>query len=161
LRREQFLHADNWTLDLNSSEFPNSPLGRSQEMNDDTHPHLNLTETMVSLPIVNPGDQAWWHCDGIHSVEASNRGNQASSVLYIPSVPLTIPNAHYVKAQLGNYRSFLPPPDFPGGEGESRFAGKASERDITTTAGRQGMGILPFSREGAAGDAEWKLMQAA
>jgi hypothetical protein len=159
LSRSDYLHPDNWEIDLDSSEFPNSPLGRSQELDEVTHPHLRLDETMTSLPTVNPGDQAWWHCDGVHSVEAGNKGKNASSVLYIPSVPLTVANAKYVKEQLESYRSFLPPPDFPGGKGESDFRGKASEKDILTEAGRQGMGISPFRHENASGDEEWELMR--
>ena len=57
-----YLDPSNWQLDLDTTTFPNSPLGRSQEFNDDTHPHLELGETMTSLKQVHPGDQAWWHC---------------------------------------------------------------------------------------------------
>lgn len=61
LGREAYLAADNWALDTESPDFPNAPPGRSQEYNDETHPHLELERTMVSIPPVWPGDQAWWH----------------------------------------------------------------------------------------------------
>jgi hypothetical protein len=159
LPQKDFLHSSNWELDLDSTDFPNSPLGRSQELNDWTHPHLRLDETMTALPTVNPGDQAWWHCDGVHSVESSHKGTSASSVLYIPSVPLTVGNARYVKEQLVSYRAFIPPPDFPGGAGESDFRGQAVDQDILSDGGRQGMGIASFHPENAKSDAEWELMR--
>lgn len=61
LSREEYLSASNWQLDFETSRFPNSPIARSQEYNDQTHPHLQLDRTMVSIPRVKPGDQAWWH----------------------------------------------------------------------------------------------------
>ena len=48
-------------LDTETTRFPGAPMGRSQELNDQTHPHLQLSRTMVSIPSVRPGDQAWWH----------------------------------------------------------------------------------------------------
>lgn len=59
---EEYLSAENWELDLSTSRFPGAPLGRGQELNDETHPHLELERTMISVPRVGPGDQAWWHC---------------------------------------------------------------------------------------------------
>lgn len=59
--RQAYLAEDNWELDTASADFPNAPPGRSQEYNDVTHPHLELERTMVSIPEVRPGDQAWWH----------------------------------------------------------------------------------------------------
>lgn len=64
--RDAYLAAENWDLDTESADFPNAPPGRSQEYNDETHPHLELDRTMVSIPEVRPGDQAWWHA-GEHS----------------------------------------------------------------------------------------------
>ena len=54
-----------------------------------THPHLQLQDTMISVPAVEPGDYVWWHCNTIHSVEAENNGTTDGSVLYIPAVPLS------------------------------------------------------------------------
>lgn len=51
--RAAYLAAENWTLDLDSSDFPNSAPGHGQELNDETHPHLDLRRTMLSVPIVS------------------------------------------------------------------------------------------------------------
>lgn len=145
LPREQYLDPSNWGLDLDSSSFPGSPLGRSQELNDDTHPHLDLQRTLIPMKAVKPGDQVWWHCDGVHAVESEHKGANPSSVLYIPSVPLTEANAGYVKEQREYFQGRIPPPDFPGGEGESRFRGTGSDDAIATTEGKQGMGLAPLT----------------
>lgn len=145
-----YLDADNWELDLDSSTFPGSPLGRGQEFTDTTHPHLELSKTMTPLKAVRPGDQAWWHCDGIHAVESTHSGKNASSVLYIPTVPLTEASARYIRDQRETFMEGRPPCDFPGGVGESRFEGKGGEGDVMTYEGRRGMGVMPFDVDGAA-----------
>lgn len=43
------------------------------------HPHLQLDETMTSMPKVNPGDMVFWHCDAIHSVEQEHTGTEDSA----------------------------------------------------------------------------------
>jgi hypothetical protein len=159
--RETFLDPSNWELDLNSSDFPNSPLGRSQELDDITHPHLDLSKTMTSLKAVRPGDQAWWHCDGIHSVEAHNHGQNASSVMYIPSVPLTLANVRYISDQRDSFLSRTPPPDFPGGVGESNFKGSGSNADILSTEGKKAMGLAAFDYGAVKGEAERSLLREA
>nr|XP_031862959.1 uncharacterized protein CI109_001434 [Kwoniella shandongensis]KAA5530031.1 hypothetical protein CI109_001434 [Kwoniella shandongensis] len=141
---EDYLAPPNWTLDLETSRFPGSPLARGQEFTDETHPHLELGRTMVSLPRVRPGDQAWWHCDVIHAVESTHQGSGPSAVLYIPAVPLTPQNAEYVKDQRESYLNGTPAPDFPGGVGESQFVGRGEDRDISTKEGRQAMGLEAF-----------------
>lgn len=50
--RATYLAAENWVLNLDGPEFPNSVPGHGQELNDETHPHLDLTHTMTSLPVV-------------------------------------------------------------------------------------------------------------
>jgi hypothetical protein len=160
LPRKQYLDPANWSLDLDSSAFPGSPLGRSQELNDDTHPHLDLNRTLISMKSVKPGDQVWWHCDGVHAVESEHSGKEASSVLYIPSVPLTEANARYVKEQRGNFQARIPPPDFPGGVGESKFTGTGSNDDIVTIDGMQAMGLAPLPLAEAVGG-EHSLRQTA
>lgn len=58
------LAADDWVLDLASTAFPGSTPGRSQEPTAETHPHLALEKTVVSVPRVEPGDQVYCelHC---------------------------------------------------------------------------------------------------
>lgn len=79
-----------WELDLESSSFPGSVPGKGQELNEETHPHLRLGETMTSIPEIQPGDQVYWHCDTVHSVEKLHDGQKDSSVFYIPAVPLSV-----------------------------------------------------------------------
>lgn len=144
LGREAYLAPDNWALDTLTSDFPNAPQGRSQEFNDETHPHLQLARTMVSIPHVKPGDQAWWHADVIHAVESQHKGTGPSAVMYIPSVPMTPLNAAYVADQRDAFRNRIPPPDFPGGVGESQFRGTGTPDDVKGTDARRGMGLEAF-----------------
>ena len=53
------LAAEDWELNLEGSEFPGSVPGKAQELNETTHPHLRLAETMVSVPRIEPGDQVY------------------------------------------------------------------------------------------------------
>jgi hypothetical protein len=51
-----------WVFD-DTSAFPGSIGGKSQELGAISHPHLRLKECLVPLPKVEPGDQVFWHCD--------------------------------------------------------------------------------------------------
>ncbi|KAH7915082.1 DUF1479-domain-containing protein [Hygrophoropsis aurantiaca] len=144
LRGSQSLAAEDWELDLDSSSFPGSVPGKTQELNQSTHPHLRLDKTMVSVPTIQPGDQVYWHCDVVHAVEAVHGGKEDSSVLYIPAVPLSLKNATYLRDQRINFLYGYPAPDFPGGEGESNFNGRATTQDIASREGRQALGFEPF-----------------
>src|SRR5882757_1849744 len=48
-----------WELDLESNSFPGSVPGKTQELNEETHPHLRLGKTMTSVPKIQPGDQVY------------------------------------------------------------------------------------------------------
>ncbi|KAG0701148.1 hypothetical protein DFH29DRAFT_982816 [Suillus ampliporus] len=133
---------DEWELDLESNLFPGSVPGKAQELNEETHPHLRLGETMTSIPEIQPGDQVYWHCDVVHAVEGLHGGQNDSSVFYIPAVPLS----------RVNFFHGLPSPDFPGGSGESTFTGRATPQDITTREGRQAVGLEPFVSRGVGND---------
>lgn len=50
--KEAYLAPDNWVLDMDSPRFPNSVPGHGQELSDASHPHLDLGNTMTSLPLV-------------------------------------------------------------------------------------------------------------
>lgn len=107
---------------------------------------------MVSIPQVRPGDQAWWHAgtlatsvvnaglklDMIHAVEAVHQGKGPSAVMYIPSVPMTSSNLEYVRDQRESFLASRPPPDFPGGVGESSFRGTGKDADVKGEDGRSG-----------------------
>lgn len=141
-----------WELDLESSSFPGSVPGKGQELNEETHPHLRLGETMTSIPEIQPGDQVYWHCDTVHSVEQLHGGQKDSSVFYIPAVPLSVRNASYIRDQRANFVHGLPAPDFPGGSGESTFTGRATAQDITGSQGRRVLGLEPFVSRGVEND---------
>lgn len=120
----------------------------AQELNDVTHPHLRLDDGgMVSVKKVEPGDMVFWHCDEIHAVESVHRGKGDSSVLYIPSAPLSAKTAEYIKRQKDVFLRGVPPPDFPGGAGENGFQGVGTPSDILTDTGRKALGLTPFSLE--------------
>ncbi|KZT27114.1 DUF1479-domain-containing protein [Neolentinus lepideus HHB14362 ss-1] len=155
------LEADDWVPDLGSPDFPGTRIGKTQEMNVDTHPHLQLARSMISVPKVEPGDQVYWHCDGVHAVESHHRGKGDSSVLYIPAMPLTLYNAHYLASQRNAFLHGYPSPDFPGGEGESRFTGRATPEDIKTVAGRRLLGLAPFEIPVNATEGERKVIEEA
>lgn len=53
------LKVEDWVLDLEGSTFPGSRIKKAQELNEGTHPHLQLGRTMVSVPRVEPGDQVF------------------------------------------------------------------------------------------------------
>ncbi|KAJ7022104.1 hypothetical protein C8F04DRAFT_971886 [Mycena alexandri] len=103
---------EDWNeLDLDGTAFAGCGLGTGLELNDITHPHLRLNQTMVSMPQVEPGDQVYCaHCDMIHAVEAYHGGQGDSSVLYIPAVPLTLDNVRYLRDQRSNFLAGLPAP---------------------------------------------------
>ncbi|KAM5537853.1 hypothetical protein V8D89_008495 [Ganoderma adspersum] len=155
------LQADAWVLDLENPEFPGSTPGKTQAITPATHPHLRIDKTVVSIPRVNPGDQVYWHTDLVHAVEADHNGAGDSSVMYIPAVPLTERNAAYLRDQRDTFLKGYPSPDFPGGEGESRFVGRGTVDDITHTDGRRMLGFEPFKYASFVNEGERKAITAA
>lgn len=144
------LDANDWVVDLEDTAFPGSAMGKGQEMNEITHPHLQLARAMVSIPKMAPGDQVFWHCDTIHAVESYHGGSGDSSVMYIPAVPLTDYNAEYLRDQRINFLLGLPAPDFPGGEGESHFIQRGTPEHVRSMEGRRVLGFEKFEvRPGA------------
>jgi hypothetical protein len=143
---QEYLAADNWTFSLDNPHFHGCSLGRNIELSAETHPHLRLDETMTSIPRVDAGDCALWHCDVVHAVEKEHKGapGKDSSVLYIPSIPLTKASFDYVLSQRQSFVEGIPPSDFPGGEGESTHIGRGKPQDITNAKGRRAMGLEKF-----------------
>ncbi|KZT05445.1 DUF1479-domain-containing protein [Laetiporus sulphureus 93-53] len=155
--------ADEWELDLTSSAFPGSRPGRTQYLSGVTHPHLKLAKTIVSIPKVEPGDQVYWHCDLVHAVENEHNGREDSSVIYIPATPLTEYNARYLRTQRETFLAGLPAPDFPIGEGESRFVGRAGTGDVRSMGldARRVLGFAPFEVPTDADASETALIERA
>ncbi|EIW80163.1 DUF1479-domain-containing protein [Coniophora puteana RWD-64-598 SS2] len=145
LRGASSLSHEAWEVDLETPSFPGSPIRKGQELNEVTHPHLGLENTMISVPRIDPGDQVYWHCDTVHAVESVHGGSGDSSVMYIPAAPLCIKNAHYLRDQRETFTHGYPAPDFPGGEGESKFVNRYLPRHITTSEARQALGFEPFT----------------
>lgn len=140
---KQNSHANNWEVDT-TSIWQGAIPGRGQEMNDKLHPHLELSTSMIPIPMVLPGDMVFWHCDTIHAVDTVHRGHLDSSVFYIPAVPLCETNVTYLAQQRDAFLEGRPPPDFPGGEGESCHTGRATLPLLTEVGGRRSMGFERF-----------------
>jgi hypothetical protein len=154
--RETSMEADDWEPDLENGGFQGTSPGRVQLLSPENHPHLQLDKTVVSVDFVEPGDQVYWHCDLIHAVEAEHTGAEDSSVLYIPAAPLTAKNAQYLKKQRAHFEAGIPAPDFPQGEGESKFSSRFTPTDIAQDdiTGLRMLGLAPFEvlpRETAGG----------
>ncbi|CAG7942435.1 unnamed protein product [Penicillium salamii] len=137
---ETFLEPSNWQLeDQPSSKLEGATPGYAQELNSVLHPHLELEKTMVHVPKIAPGDYVAWHCDTIHAVDKVHQGTGDSSVMYIPACPVTAGNVEYVKRQKSDFLAGTPPPDFPGGVGESAHVGHTTLEDLKSLTTQEGM----------------------
>ncbi|WVQ70477.1 uncharacterized protein L199_008704 [Kwoniella botswanensis] len=145
-----YLAAESWKFDLTDHKFHGvsqaanagvSGAARPFEFSDSTHPHMNLEQTMVSVPAVHPGDMVFWQCDVVHAVEKEHIGKEDSSVMYIPAVPDCPQNAEYIKEQLQLFLRGCPPPDFPQGRTENDYALHGTVQDIVNPAGRKALGV--------------------
>ncbi|KAJ9628798.1 hypothetical protein H2203_002701 [Taxawa tesnikishii (nom. ined.)] len=133
---EAFLADNNWLLNSpQDSWLQGATPGRGQELNNALHPHLQLPKSMTHVPRVRPGDYVAWHCDSIHAVDRIHAGTSDSSVLYIPTCPLTVNNAQYLLRQREAFLEGTPSPDFGGGIGESKHAGRPGVEDVQTASG--------------------------
>jgi len=159
----RFLEDDNWMLDLDQScILQGATLGCTQELNEALHPHLQLSETMVHVPEVRPGDFVAWHCDTIHAVDKVHSGNNDSSVMYIPACPLTEGNARYLVRQKEAFLNGTPGPDFPGGKGESDHVGRMSKEDVAAAgneAGLRAFGLSSWNVDKARDKPERRLLK--
>jgi hypothetical protein len=66
ISKSEFLDSKNWTMISESemtAELQGATPGKSQELYEELHPHLDLTRTMVHVPQIKPGDLVLWHCD--------------------------------------------------------------------------------------------------
>lgn len=140
-----FLSPENWKMDSTSSSWlQGATPGHGQELSPLLHPHLNLTQSMIHVPTVRPGDYVAWHCDTIHAVDRTHAGTSDSSVLYIPACPLTEDNARYLVRQRAKFIEGSPSPDFGGGVGESGHVGRIKVEDfeaLVSEDARRGMGL--------------------
>lgn len=140
---------ENDKLNFDSTMFHGAAPGRGQEFSQILHPDLDLANTMVPIPKVQPGDAVFWHCDLIHAVDPIHRGKSDSSVLYIPAAPLCRLNVDYLVRQREAFARGIPGPDFPGyphALGESQHVGRADQAMLQSMGhgGMQGMGLDAF-----------------
>jgi len=138
---DTYLAPENWILDLapQNSWIQGATPGHGQELRHNLHPHLDLPNTMVHMPRVQPGDYVSWHCDTIHAVDSVHAGASDSSVLYIPSCPLTVQNAAFLARQRARFLEGTPSPDFGGGKGESLHVGRPGVEDVRRVEDGDGM----------------------
>ncbi|KAF5013125.1 hypothetical protein FDECE_845 [Fusarium decemcellulare] len=136
-----------WALETNSSFFHGAAMGAGQELLPNLHPHISPSG-FITIPTVRPGDAVFWHCDAAHMVEMEHQGKQDASVFYIPVVPLCDVNANYLRRQRDNFLSLRPPPDFPGGVGESEHVDSGTV-DYLSEMGKRSMGCAPFDPSNA------------
>jgi hypothetical protein len=57
--RETSLEADDWEPNLEDGEFHGTSPGQAQTLSPESHPHLQLDKTVVSVDLVEPGDQVF------------------------------------------------------------------------------------------------------
>ena len=60
------MEADDWEPDIEHGELHGTSPGQAQTLSPKSHPHLQLEKTVVSVDIVEPGDQVYCTFD-IHS----------------------------------------------------------------------------------------------
>ncbi|KAI1334369.1 DUF1479-domain-containing protein [Xylariaceae sp. FL0016] len=148
-----FLHELNWTLNVSQTSILHGAVpGYIQELSDVLHPHLQLSQTMVPIPRVEPGDYVIWHPDTVHAVDPVHLGVDDASVLYIPACPLTQTNTLYLARQRRAFLLGSPAPDFDLGtgmstRGESEHVGRFGVQEVADAGGEEGlraMGLSPW-----------------
>lgn len=142
---ESFLAPENWILDRpQTSWLQGVSHGKAQELSNAANPHLELQSTMVHLPEMRPGDYVAWHCDQIHAVGQQHEGTADSSVLYIPTCPLTTQNAEFLVRQRTAFLEGLPGPDFGDGVGESGHIGRPGPEAVEEASQGKDAGMVAF-----------------
>ncbi len=112
--------------------------GRALSMSAEWHPAL--MPALSPIPLVEPGDSVWWHCDVVHAVEDEHQGSGYSNVIYIGGAPWCAKNAAYLDRQKAAFLAGRSAPDFAAEDYEVDFAGRATAADLTDL-GRKQMGL--------------------
>lgn len=161
--RDDFLDPSNWALDRAESSVKHA----HREINDTTHPHLQLEKTLLSIPLLNHGDYLIWHPDMVYSTgndrpktETTSSSPDAAScspesravppspstLLYIPALPLTQNNAEYLAHQRKAFLLGFPGPNFVSmrdgdhtGIGESCHMGRPGVQEINDAGGEEAL----------------------
>lgn len=112
--------------------------GRALSVNEQYH--SVLIKALSSIPVMEPGDTIFWHCDVVHAVENEHRGTGYSNVMYIASAPGCPKNTAYLQRQAVSFLSGQTPPDFPADNFEVNFVGRGTLEDLDER-GRAQLGI--------------------
>jgi hypothetical protein len=70
--------------------------------------------------------------------------------MYIPVCPVTEANAEYMAKQRDSFLAGIPPPDFPGGKGESEHSGRPTVEYLREYIGMDGLRSMGFASMDAA-----------
>ncbi|KAJ4424383.1 hypothetical protein N0V82_000902 [Gnomoniopsis sp. IMI 355080] len=161
--RDDFLDPSNWALNSVQSSVEHA----SREINDTTHPHLQLERTLMPLPRLKQGDYLIWHPETVYfsgndrskndtpssSPDATNCRPEdravlpsPSTLLYLPALPLTETNAEYLVRQRKAFLLGFPGPDFISRQGsdytnigESCHMGRPGVQEINDAGGEEAL----------------------
>lgn len=124
--------AKKWEIDDESGWFPGAYRWDSQLLSRESHPHLYLEETLMSVPDMEPGDTIWWHTDMCHAVETTHNGSGPASVCYIPAAPSTPANIVYIRQHWKDLVAGVPPEDYKylDGAGSELVLSQQNERKM-------------------------------
>ena len=169
-----------WVLNTPQNSLLHGALpGYSQEINPQTHPHLQLERSLVTIPHLNPGDYVIWHPDLVHAISNTSpttfpnlntKRNTNTTALYLPACPLTQTNALYLSRQRKSFLLGYPGPDFDvtghtrssnRSKDERHHASRAGVQEVNNAGGDDGlraMGLLPWDEEDAESDAEREVL---
>lgn len=103
--------------------------GRALRADENWHPAL--LESLISIPLVEPGDTVWWHPDIIHSVEDEHNGSGYANVIYIGASPACGKNRDYALRQRQCFLEGRSAPDFAAEDYEVDFHNRANLEDLS------------------------------
>lgn len=112
--------------------------GRALRADEAWHPEL--LESLISIPLVEPGDTVWWHPDIIHSVEDEHNGTDYANVIYVGASPECEKNREYALRQRQCFLEGRSAPDFAAEDYEVDFHNRALFEDLSEI-GRAQMGF--------------------
>ena len=96
-----------------------------------------LSQAMVPIPVVQPGDTVWWHADLYHLVGDATNATRSGNVMYVGAAPSCPRNEAYRVGMLDRFLRGASPVDFPGDDFEAGFVGRATVADLNATGRRQ------------------------
>ena len=128
--------------DIEKDNLCGTHIGRAQNISGEFH--KPLLDALMSIPVLNPGDTIWWHCDLIHAVEDEHKGKRESSVTYIGSAPLCKKNMDFLQLQKDAFLNGKSSPDFASMNREEKYINRATLKDLSIL-GKKQMGFMPWN----------------